>query len=79
MTYHDGALHCDKPFCTETLAGPRWEALEAARVEGWHTVPCFCPWRSVPRFKWKHDNDYCPDHFPVQRRRYIENVRSPLL
>jgi hypothetical protein len=78
VTYRNGALRCDKPFCRTTLE--HWSfhlAQEDARAAGWHVVPCDCDWADLRR-PWAHQRDYCPPHFP-QRRRDLETVRSPLL
>jgi hypothetical protein len=79
MTYRNGALHCDRFLCPAQV--PHWVrqlARELARSKGWHVQPCNCEWRNMRKQEWKHDNDYCPDHFP-QEPRYMETVRSPLL
>jgi hypothetical protein len=76
VTYRNGALRCDKPFCRTTLEHWMFRlAQEDARAAGWHVAPCDCDWA---RDTGAHQRDYCPPHFP-QRPRGVETIRSPLL
>ena len=80
MTYYNGALRCNRLLCAAAVV--HWApklAREDARATGWHVAPCDCEWRAdYPDREWKHDGDYCPEHFP-QKPRGVQAVNSPLL
>jgi hypothetical protein len=81
MSYRNGALRCDKPFCRVTVV--HWVeqfARKDAHAAGWHVNEhCACVWRNdYPKQEWKHYRDYCPDHFP-ESPRAMQTLRSPLL
>lgn len=65
MTYRNGVLKCDRPFCPETLprkdGEPRVSLFGRAFGLGWHIAPCVC--EDQGSYWHKHDN--CPVHFPL--------------
>lgn len=78
--FKDGAVYCDKPLCKESFTAPglsKGDVLRLAQRAMWHIPPCKCLWRRMPSDKWRHKNDYCPEHFPYKPRK-IDNLPALL-